>query len=326
MKNLVFCCDGTDNALMHHGQPSEDEPVRHRAENTNVAHLYERLPKQRGEQVTRYEPGVGTFTPSRLHRTGRLGCLMGRLFGNGLTENIENGYHFLVEHYEPGDRIFLFGFSRGAYAVRALSGMVKKCGLLRHDERHRVPRATRLYFKVGNNAEAQQFREQYSQPCEIHFIGVWDTISALGYFYRRQRFFNAELSHIVTHGYHALAIDEKRPKYEPELWDDSRRKPHQTIEQVWFAGAHSDVGGGYKDRGLAEISLQWMQKKAEHAGLILPPHHEPEQPPDPLGTAHKPWRTWSGRLLRLLFGGKKPRQLPEDATLHPSVHKRENNQ
>ncbi|MDZ7809356.1 MAG: DUF2235 domain-containing protein [Arhodomonas sp.] len=115
-RNLVFCCDGTAN--------------EYGTVNTNVVHLYRRLANHPDTQINCYEPGVGTFSPLGVMDGGKVGIVLGKLFGHGLTENIENGYRFLMRHYREGDRVFLFGFSRGAYAVRALSGMLEKCGLL----------------------------------------------------------------------------------------------------------------------------------------------------------------------------------------------------
>lgn len=320
MKNLVFCCDGTANALEHHRYPHDDERIMPRRLHSNVAHFYQRLPKDVAHQIARYQPGVGTYQLAKTQRTGRLGLWRGKLFGHGLIANIENGYHFLMQHYEPGDAVFLLGFSRGAYAVRALSGMVQHCGLLLPAHAERVPEATRLYHREGAKVACQTFRKHYSQPCPIRFLGVWDTVSALGLWYQRRHFFDARLSPIVAQGAHALAIDEQRPKFEPELWDVARVLPQQSVQQMWFRGAHADVGGGYADRGLAELSLEWMQQEAAQAGLILDLKAQPTQPGNPNGTIHQPWNTLQGRLLRIMFGGLKPRQV--GPLQHPSVAQR----
>ncbi|KPV39044.1 hypothetical protein AN478_12040 [Thiohalorhabdus denitrificans] len=304
-RNLVFCCDGTAN---------EDGTV-----NTNVVHLYQRLADDPGAQISCYEPGVGTFSPLGIMDGGKVGMALGKLFGHGLTENIENGYRFLMRHYHEGDRVFLFGFSRGAYAVRALSGMLAKVGLLYAEQDNLVRYATRLYNRKGNDEEASGFARTYGRPCPVHLIGVWDTVASLGYLYRNRRFFNAKLSREVTHGYHALAIDERRPKFGHLPWDEARVEPHQTVEQVWFPGAHADVGGGYKERGLAEISLQWLTERARAAGLRLREDVEPPQPPDPAGTLHEPWNTWTGWALKIAYLGEQPREISEGALVHGSV-------
>ena len=307
-RNLVVCIDGTAN--------------KYGTVNTNVVHLYERLVNDDDRQLTLYEPGVGTFS-STFGRTvgGAIGRTLGKLFGHGLTENIENGYRFLMRHYQPGDTIYLFGFSRGAYAVRALAGMVRKCGLLKPSLDNLAPYASRLYLEQDNDDVAAGFRETYAREAAVYCIGVWDTVKSLGYLYTRDRFFNDRLAPDVTHGYHALAIDERRPKFEARLWDESRKADHQTIEQVWFAGAHADVGGGYDDRALAEVTLQWMLDRATACGLHVR-DIDPPQPADPTGTAHDSLATASGRILQLTHLGARPRTIEPGALVHKSVDKR----
>jgi|AntDeeMinimDraft_5_1070356.scaffolds.fasta_scaffold02194_6 uncharacterized protein (DUF2235 family) len=307
-RNLVYCCDGTAN--------------QYGTVNTNVVHLYQRLASDPTTQIARYEPGVGTFSPLGLIDGGKIGITLGKLFGHGLTENIENGYRFLMRHYRPGDRVYLFGFSRGAYAVRALAGMLAKCGLLYPEQDNLVRYATRLYNEKGNDEEAAGFAATYGRQCPVHFIGVWDTVASLGYLYRNRRFFNARLGEDVTHAYHALAIDERRPKFEPLPWEEGRAHDHQTIQQVWFPGAHADVGGGYAERGLAEISLQWMLDRARAAGLESDDSIEPPQPPDPTGTMHRPWKAWTGRALKLIFLGNRPREIELQSRIHTATAKR----
>lgn len=307
-RNLVFCCDGTAN--------------EYGTVNTNVVHLYKRLADDPDAQISCYEPGVGTFSPLGIMRGGKVGMVLGKLFGHGLTENIENGYRFLMRHYREGDRVFLFGFSRGAYAVRALAGMLAKCGLLYPEQTNLVRYATRLYNKWDNDEEAAGFARTYGRPCPIHLVGVWDTVSSLGYLYRNRRFFDAKLTSTVTHGYHALAIDERRPKFGHLPWDEERVEAHQNVEQVWFPGAHADVGGGYPERGLSEISLQWLTERARAAGLRLREEVEPPQPPDSAATLHEPWNTWSGRALRVAYLGQQLRKIPEGALVHGSASAR----
>ncbi|WP_024327994.1 DUF2235 domain-containing protein [Thioalkalivibrio sp. AKL19] len=305
-RNIVFCCDGTGN--------------QKGTVNTNVVHLLRRIPTH-NHQIIAYEPGVGTFSPFGLPRDNRIGTALGKLFGHGLTDKIENGYRFLMQHHREGDRVYLFGFSRGAYAVRALSGMLEQCGLLHPGQEDRVPQATRLYTRQKNPEEAAAFRSRHTRPCPVRFIGAWDTVGSLGYLYRNRRFFDTKLSHLVTNACHALAIDERRPKFEPLLWDETRAEPHQTLEQLWFPGAHADVGGGYPKRQLAEIALQWMLQRAEHAGLQIIEDHDPATAPDPAGPIHEPWNTWTGRALRWLHLGDRPREVPPEA-LHASAEAR----
>ncbi|GGY09685.1 hypothetical protein GCM10007160_41290 [Litchfieldella qijiaojingensis] len=305
-RNLVVCCDGTAN--------------QYDAVNTNVVHLFSRLIKG-DKQIAHYEPGVGTF-PAPGRWGDHMGITLGKLFGYGLTQNIENGYRFLMKHYRPGDRIFLFGFSRGAYAVRCLAGMLRKCGLLYPFMGEMVPYTTRLYLEKGNDEAAEGYKDLYGRLAPVHFIGVWDTVDSLGYLYTKRRFFNAKLSEEVGFGYHALAIDERRPKFEPLLWDESLKADHQTIEQVWFPGAHADVGGGYAERGLAEISLQWMIERAAVQGLRFQQGLRLLQPADPAAKLHDSLATPCGRMLKWLHLGSRPRRIPEGALVHESVEQR----
>ena len=307
-RNLVVCIDGTAN---HYGTV-----------NTNVVHLYKRICRD-DHQLALYEPGVGTFSSYFGRRAGSaIGRTLGKLFGHGLTENIENGYRFLMRHYTAGDRVFLFGYSRGAYAVRALAGMLAKCGLLEPGLDNLVPYASRLYTERDNDEVAAGFRATYARECPVHFIGVWDTVKSLGYLYTRRHFFDARLGDHVRHACHALAIDERRPKFEPLPWRESERPPGHTLQQVWFSGAHADVGGGYADRALAEIALQWMQARAEHHGLLIDPDIEPEQPPDPTGKLHDSLATIPGRILQATHLGARPRTIEPGAKIHASVEQR----
>ena len=321
-RNIVFCCDGTAN---------QKGKV-----NTNVVHLLRRIPThgsshreqhsaesipRQHQQILAYEPGVGTFSPLGFGRENVIGTTLGKLFGHGLSANIENGYRFLMQQYRPGDRVYLFGFSRGAYAVRALSGMLHKCGLLHPGQEDRIREASCLYTRPHNEQQAAAFRRQHTRPCPVHFIGAWDTVGSLGYLYRNRRFFDTRLSPDVAHARHALAIDERRPRFEALLWDETRAQSRQTVKQLWFPGAHADVGGGYEQRQLAEIALQWMLQEAAATGLIVNEAHEPAIAPDPTGPIHEPWNTWAGRALRWLHLGDRPRAVPPEA-LHASAEAR----
>ncbi|EPC04090.1 hypothetical protein L861_01925 [Litchfieldella anticariensis FP35 = DSM 16096] len=306
-RNLVVCCDGTSNQFD--------------AINTNVVHLFSRLIKDDETQLTHYEPGVGSF-PAPGRWGPRMGITLGKLFGYGITQNIENSYRFLMKHYQPGDRIFLFGFSRGAYTVRCLAGMLYKCGLLYSFMNDMVPYTSRLYLEKNNEAAAEGYKNLYGRPCPVHLVGIWDTVDSLGYLYTKRRFFNAKLNEEVSFGYHALAIDERRPKFEPLLWDESLKADHQTIEQVWFPGSHADVGGGYAMRGLAEISLQWMVERAKAQGLRFNEDIKPLQPADPTAMLHDSLATPGGRMLKWLHLGARPRMIPEGALIHEGVDQR----
>lgn len=252
-KNIVICCDGTNNDPEH---PS-----------TNVARLYEVLDKESPEQIVYYDPGVGTFAQPGLVSPAAKGLSMafGLAFGVGFKHNLEQAYTFLIRNYKPGDRLFFFGFSRGAFTVHALAGLVHMCGILRSAHENLVPYASRIY--QGPNFEAAaRLQDTYSHKLNpddqpIHFLGVWDTVSSVGFFLKRHTkpytTFNPRIRKIR----HAMAINERRAYFQPERWKEAR---NQELKEVWFPGVHSDVGGGYpaKEAELAKISLVWMIQEA----------------------------------------------------------------
>jgi uncharacterized protein (DUF2235 family) len=268
MKRIIVCCDGT-----------WDKPVqsfRGRDSSSNVWHFARRIAKSDGErpQIVWYDQGVGTGDLEDVIRGG--------ISGYGLEQNILEAYRFLVSNYELGDELFLVGFSRGAYTVRSLAGMIRKCGIIRQDNSPNYGAAMKLYQNAEHPDEPgpTQFRERYSVAgagsIPIWFLGVWDTVGARGIpvrflselTQRKYRFHDTELSGSVRNAYHALAIDERRWSFEPTLWT-SNPKSGQTVEQRWFCGTHSDVGGGPASNGLPDVSLGWMLEKAEQAGLAF---------------------------------------------------------
>lgn len=266
MKRLVVCCDGTWN------KPDEEKggyPVP-----TNVVKLAYRIAK-RGDngipQIVFYELGVGTGN--------FFDRIAGGVLGKGLSENILDAYRFLMANYEPGDELFLFGFSRGAFTARSIAGMIRKCGILRRGAVERYSEAKALYHNQAHPdaPESVEFRKRYSvtsdAPIPIQFIGVWDTVGSLGIpmnggVASQYQFHDTELSGTVERACHALAIDEHRAPFLPTLWQ-YLPKPAQRVEQVWFCGAHSDVGGGYPEDDASQIPLQWMLERAADAGLRL---------------------------------------------------------
>jgi len=288
MKRLIVCCDGTWNRAdqEYHGQPCP----------TNVIKLATRVANRDADgvlQVVSYDQGVGT---------GNLGDrLTGGAFGAGLADNILDGYRFLVANYEQGDQIFLFGFSRGAYTARSLGGMIRKVGILNRKSVGRYTEAIKLYRRPDATADgeaAKAFRQSFSicgdQPTPIHMVGVFDTVGALGIPLRGLRWFtkkdeqfhDVQLSRSVEHAFHALAVDEHRAPFRPTLW--LTRDENQDVQQVWFAGAHSDVGGGYAETGLSDIALQWMIDRAKGVGLAFDEEAMKARPlrPDPKMGAH----------------------------------------
>jgi uncharacterized protein (DUF2235 family) len=284
MKRLVVCCDGTWN--------TPDKTEDGKACTTNVVRMA-RAVAPRGEdgvaQVVYYDEGVGTG--------GALDRLVGGATGSGLMRNVGDAYRFLVWNFEPGDEIYLFGFSRGAYTVRSLAGLVRKCGILRKGNGTRFEEAYAFYRNgVHPRApEAAAFRAAHGVETKVRFLGVWDTVGALGIPGRlrglaaqRYRFHDVKLSSSVERAYHAVAIDEHRRAFEPSLWeaDPENAKKGQVVEQVWFPGVHSDVGGGYPETGLSDVAFEWMAARAAESGLALDPLYLKTLAPDPRAPLH----------------------------------------
>ncbi len=266
MKRLVVCCDGTWNR-------PESEFV------TNIEKI------ARSIEVEREKSGGVSQPVHYVRGVGGLGYLTDRLiggaFGAGLFANVLDAYRFLALNYVPEDEIFVFGFSRGAYTARSLVGMIDAIGLLTRDALidGQLPEAERRYRGKprrhqefgSSNAE---FKADNCHTPEITMLGVLDTVGALGvpgWFGRRYRFLDVRLGASVRCARQALAIDERRLKYEPSLWcqDDARTVDPERVKQVWFEGAHSDVGGGYGDTGLSDTTLLWMAREATARGLVF---------------------------------------------------------
>ncbi len=319
---LVLCFDGTWNKPDANRSP--DEQVE-----TNVRRFHEaalaEAPDDGVRQIRWYSAGVGTRWDERLR---------GGAFGYGIDEIIRNGYEFLVTNHAEGDEIFVLGFSRGAYAARSLVGMLRKTGLVR--DLDFVQAAYELYRDrddTPDSPRAVAFREANARAVRVKFLGVWDTVGALGipasafqflpflqdHNKEKYEFHDTGLSGIVDKAYHAVAIDEHRKEFEPTLWTPPFRAG-QTVEQRWFAGAHCDVGGGYRERELSDLGLAWMMDKAAGCGLALSPARRPQPKPDWargqlhdsfaefLGTAGKILSLLKDRYLRPLTLGADNRQ------------------
>jgi uncharacterized protein (DUF2235 family) len=270
MKRIVVCFDGTWN------KPADEALAADQRIETNVRRFYESIQDQGADgarQVKWYDEGVGTQWYDRY---------LGAAIGTGLEFNIIQGYEFLAKAYENGDEVYVIGFSRGAYTARSLVGMIRNCGLI--EPKHLALRAAvayGIYRTRDDNADsltAKWFRAAFSRQIRIKFIGVWDTVGALGIpgdvfkdvnmkFYE---FHDTKLSGIVENAYQAIAVDEHRQDYDVCLWSPETAAA-QRIEQRWFLGAHCDVGGGYKDRRLSDMALRWMQDKAIALGLGIDP-------------------------------------------------------
>lgn len=262
-RNLVVCFDGTWN---------KDEAEKYEYKETNVKRIYDSI-NESELQKKLYIEGVGT--------ENFWDKVFGGLAGHGLSENIIEGYKWLAENFIEGDKIFVFGFSRGAYSARSLVGMIRNTGLL-HKEKlsdwlYKAYEIYRQRDEGPDTDEALKFRADYSwdpKVIGIHFVGIWDTVGSLGIPGNIDdktlfEFHDTRLSSIVKNAFHAVAIDEHRRDFDVTLWNPISDNPNQVMEQRWFAGAHSDIGGGYRERELADITLKWMQKKASDCGLSL---------------------------------------------------------
>jgi uncharacterized protein (DUF2235 family) len=285
MKRLVVCADGTWNTpdQQDQGQPAP----------TNVWKMYEAVRRASTApdgvtQMAHYEPGVGAYPkglPGLLMRArmlftrkNRQGSIYQGMTGDGLDDIVMSCYGWLVKHYEPGDAIYVFGYSRGAFTVRSLAGLIRKCGIVRPGGRATVRTAFAYYRNDIPPADprAVRFRTEHAREATVKCIGVWDTVGALGIPLgtftnmnaARHQFHDVTLSSHVEHAYHALAIDEMRKPFAPTLWEQ-QPNANQTLEQAWFAGVHSNVGGGYSDCGLSDNAFLWMAERAKRAGLVL---------------------------------------------------------
>ncbi|MGB3619814.1 MAG: DUF2235 domain-containing protein [Ketobacter sp.] len=277
MKRIAIFADGTWNS------PEDDST-------TNVLTMARAVKPVVGdmEQVAFYDWGVGTDRKK----------IMGGLTGEGIDKNIMDCYRFIVHNFNKGDQLFFFGFSRGAYTVRSLAGFIRNCGLMKREYSDHIPEAYKLYRKRSASSDpdspgAKQFRKQFAveDMTDIEFVGVWDTVGALGIpvpFWgtlgrKEFLFHDCEPSRIIKHARHAVSIDENREDFSPTLWT---LKPGFDLQQVWFAGVHSDIGGGYPESGLSNCASQWMLEQASGFGLKFEPFYSQDLHPDPFDKQH----------------------------------------
>jgi uncharacterized protein (DUF2235 family) len=297
MKNIVLCADGTGNYDI-------------KARGTNVFKLYEAIDRNRHKidsnaipQIAFYDDGVGTskFIPLRL---------LGGAMGFGFSQNVKDLYTELAYAFEPNDKLYLFGFSRGAYTVRALAGFIQCCGILdvqRFDQQQvadAVDKCWKVFRKIAFTSSVrdaprrEKIPSQHSgkdndstgsrlaidpntglqrySPVRIELLGVWDTVGAIGAPIAELRklinvfypliFDELTVGPWVRRACHALSIDDERLTFTPELWNERDGKDER-IRQVWFAGVHSNVGGGYPKHGMSLVTLEWMMSEAKECGL-----------------------------------------------------------
>lgn len=294
-KNIIVCADGTGNK----GGYSPD---------SNVYRIYKAIDKKYtgtieqldiSEQIVFYDNGVGT-------EQNKLLRALGGGIGIGFELNVCDLYKYLARNYEPGDRIYFFGFSRGASTIRACNGMIYQCGLvkgkgLRNRELDALVKKAFDVYKVHKKspalATALRDSDQSHGAVAIQFMGIWDTVVALGFPKRTDitgpltyvldksfaalemglnaiwphKFYHYQLTDNIKYACQALAIDDERTAFWPFVWDEHQRHPDSTVEQVWFAGMHSNVGGGYERSGMASVPLHWIMQQALDNGLKLQP-------------------------------------------------------
>lgn len=259
-KNIVICCDGTGNQFGR--------------SNSNVVKLYSVL-QQDETQIAYYHPGVGTMgARNALSQVGKLWTkIIGLAFGYGISDNVADAYQFLMRHYQPGDQVYVFGFSRGAYTARALCGVLRGLGLLTLGNEGLIPYALRMLKSKHLDFEVMgRFKYTFSRTCIIHFVGVWDTVSSVGWVYNAVRFpfVNAGKNPDMRIIRHAVSIDERRAFFRQNLFGPVHDAT-QDVKEVWFAGVHSDVGGSYAETEsqLSKVAFRWMLCEGELAGLHI---------------------------------------------------------
>lgn len=345
MKRLICCLDGTWNDDSKGSTP------------TNVLKLAKAIPAEAGgvRQVVQYIVGVGTGYG------GKLGWGIGAS-GIEVGARVLEGYGFLVDNYEPGDEIYLFGFSRGAFQARSLAGLVAFVGIARRGAGF-SPDAAWEAYRAGENgadpAELTRLRAASHYPARIKLVGVWDTVGNLGnpllpwgHIAGRFRFHQTGLTATTDVGLHALSLDEKRGPFRPTLWTlppGASLAPGQHVEQVWFAGSHADVGGGFATTALSDIALSWMaERAAATTGLAIDFGRLPRAGSlEPLGPQHSSttgrifqWSAWLPyirlvkqrsdgvpRLRRVTLGRWRTGKVPRghkviNETIHDSARQR----
>lgn len=270
-KNIVVCLDGTGNQLKAKG-------------NTNVVRLYEMLDlSDPARQIAYYDPGVGTFSAQGAWTplARRVTKLAGLAVGYGLRTNLAEAYTYLMQEYDEGDQLFIFGFSRGAYTARALAGLLHTIGLLRPGSENLVPYAVSVYARNKTlsrddwtqlhgfaGAFSRKVHGRTSVPVE--FMGLWDSVKAAGILRWNLRWLYTRQVPNVGTARHAVSIDEKRRPYREYLITPREEPPVPVVDEVWFAGVHSDVGGTFEDDPrLPQITLKWMVEGAAAGGVIL---------------------------------------------------------
>lgn len=329
--NIVICIDGTDNEF----------GVR----NSNVIKLFSALKKDDPGQAVYYHPGIGTFGITNIFNRFKawIKGLLGAAMGFGIESDVADCYRFLMETYRgPQDKVFVFGFSRGAYTARILCSMLREFGLLQRGDDLLINYAYKLFNKPEKEKLelAAEFKRTFSRECKPHFVGIWDTVSSVGWIYDPTEFPYTYRNPDIKIGRHAISIDERRCFFRQNLWAVPTKG--QDILQVWFPGCHSDIGGGYipyDTCGLSQGALVWMLREAKKAGLKVDEKKEkalleaPNVPPDPKAKFHESLIGWwwvlefiprryfdfKDKVYRFKIPMGEPRFIPEGVNIHQSV-------
>lgn len=269
-KRIVVCADGTWN------RPEKDLKEDFPTNVLRLARAIKPTGKNNVPQQVFYDWGVGSYYEP----------VLGGATGKGLHKNIMDDYRYIVQNYASGDEIYLFGFSRGSYTIRSLCGLINNCGILKRPDARLINAAFELYKKRGkvnspSGTNSVAFRAAHSHASRmIKFVGVWDTVGAmgipisfLGLFDDKDEFYDSKIGSNVEVARHAMAIDEHRKDFVPTIWHE---KPTMDLVQVWFTGAHSNIGGSYKPDAdgslLSDNALEWMIKEAAKHDLKMEPH------------------------------------------------------
>lgn len=314
-KRIITCSDGTWN------KPKNTD--RGQIVPTNVALMYKAIKSIENEQVKVYDTGVGSSFSLKEQ-------IWGGITGHGIDNKIKNMYLFIMLNYCIGDEIYLFGFSRGAYTARSLGGFIRNCGILKPENINLLDKAYELYrdrneYSKPDSDLMKSFRANYcfEDITPIHFIGVWDTVGSLGIpmpWYKRlniekYKFHDVTLSSTIVNAYHALAVDERRALFNNASWVRSKTVQNdpnnrQKLEQRWFPGVHSNIGGGYIDQGLSNQALLWLINKAKEVGLVFDEEYVNQIKPNPMGELRNS-RTGIHKIFKQIW-----RHIPEENDGH----------
>ena len=280
MKRLIVCCDGT----------WQDLESLYPSNVVKIAQAIEPVGSDGIPQVVFYDAGIGTEGSTKIQE--KIDSIVGGNFGIGIDKNIQDGYRFLCLNYSLGDEIYLLGFSRGAYTVRSLAGLIYNSGLLSRPHIREISKAYELYrnrLDPDKLNEIEAFREQYSFKTEkygsrvpITLLSCWDTVGALGLpdlvssidldekVNEKYQFHDQKLNPIIQNALHAVAIDEQRKVFSPTLMEKSPETEEQQLIQKWFPGDHGCIGGGVeKQSSLSDGTLQWTIDSIKELGLNL---------------------------------------------------------